>query len=196
MIDVIETTTSPGAPAWKVHAALMGGLTVVVDPGSVSAQSQQMPAVQTAPVHRERYASHQFSGLDEGVASYLTGWQVQQAPREWYFELSERLVELSKKDDGWKGDDSVAASEATLKYARDLLWKLAQEGIDRAPKVGLDYEGTFSFMWFDEDVKADLTVYGDGTYSFFAKDHSLDAAVDEARISEPLDGRLLSVLLG
>ena len=134
------------------------------------------------------------SGLAENK-SYLKGWREVVQTSDWYFSVARRLKELSSKQNGWKGVDSVAPRDSSLKSAHVLLRKLAQEGIDRRPAIGLDHEGTFSFLWLDTDVKADLTVYDDGTYSFFVKSDGHSASVDDASITEPLDSRLLGALL-
>jgi hypothetical protein len=115
--------------------------------------------------------------------------------QEWYFELSERMAGLAMKQDGWKGPESLAALPTAFMHANRLLRKLAVEGVDRRPSVGLDYEGTFSFTWFEDEFSADLTVYDDGTYSFFASDGTKSAAADEALVSGPLPAPLLGMLL-
>jgi len=113
----------------------------------------------------------------------------------WHFELSDRMADLAVKQDGWKGPESIAALPMALEYANYLLRKLAVEGIDRRPTVGLDYEGTFSFTWSENEFRADLTVYDDGTYSFFASDGTNSATADEALISDRLPAQLLGLLL-
>jgi len=114
---------------------------------------------------------------------------------EWHFELSNRMARLALKQDGWKGPDSLAASPEALEYASRLLRKFAAESIDRRPTVGLDFEGTFSFAWSESGLRADLTVYDDGTYSFFASDGTNSATADDALVSDQLPAQLLALLL-
>ena len=188
-------TTSPSSPQWILAAGVIGGLTIA----SQATATVNHPVLSTA----QRGAVNDqlpLRGADltsgfSGYESYLEGWHAASPTSSWYFLVANRLEELSTKPDGWKGEKSFAASADALASARTLLWKLAQEGIDRRPTVGLDHEGTFSFMWIDANVKADLTVYEDGTYSFYAKYAERMASVDEASISEPLDSRLLGALL-
>ena len=78
--------------------------------------------------------------------------------------------------------------------ARSFLSGFAQEKIDRRPSVGLDYEGTVSFSWHEGDLRADLTIYDDGSYSYFAKRNDITASSDDAKISQPLDAKLLHLL--
>jgi hypothetical protein len=114
---------------------------------------------------------------------------------DWHFELSDRMTFLSEKQDGWKGPESLAALPMAFEHANHLLRKLAVEGVDLRPSVGLDYEGTFSFAWSDDRLNVDLTVYDDGTYSFFATDGERTATADDALVSERLSPQLLGLLL-
>ncbi len=194
MEHAIETTVT-SSPQWILAAGVIGGMTIA----SQATATDYHPVLLTP----QRGAANDQSplrgaGLTSGFSeyeSYLEGWHVASLTNNWYFLVANRLDELSVKSDGWKGDKSFAANANALASARTLLWKLAQEGIDRRPAVGLDHEGTFSFMWIDANVKADLTVYENGTYSFYAKYAEHVASVDEASISEPLDSRLLGALL-
>ncbi|WP_420861936.1 hypothetical protein [Algirhabdus cladophorae] len=113
----------------------------------------------------------------------------------WYFEVSDRMVALSEKQDGWKGPESQSVLALAFEHANHLLRKLAVDGIDRRPTVGLDYEGTFSFAWSDGHLSIDLTVYDDGTYSYFATDGVRSATADDALINERLCPQLLGLLL-
>ena len=115
---------------------------------------------------------------------------------EWYYELSDRIDLLARNVDGWKGPNSVAADADAVAQAQAFLAKLSRDGIERRPSLGLDFEGTLSFSWIDDDVQADLTIYGDGTYSFFAAGQHANYTVDEASLDAPIDARLVSILLG
>ena len=114
--------------------------------------------------------------------------------KSWHFEVFDRMVALSEKQDGWKGPDSLGALPLAFKHANHFLRKLVIDGIDRRPTVGLDYEGTFSFAWSDGNLSIDLTVYDDGTYSYFATDGERPATADNARLSERMSPELLSLL--
>ena len=119
------------------------------------------------------------------------------APLEYeslHFEVSDRIAALSKKQDGWKGPDSLSALPLASEYANHFLRKLAKDGIDRQPTVGLDYEGTFSFAWSDGNLSIDLTVYNDGTYSYFATNGERSATADDALLSERISPQLLDLL--
>ena len=113
----------------------------------------------------------------------------------WHFEIFDRMDALFKKQDGRKGPDSLGASPLALEHANHFLRKLAMDKIDRRPAVGLDYEGTFSFVWSDGNLSIDLTVYDDGTYSYFATDGVRSATADNAFLSEKISPEFLSLLL-
>lgn len=112
----------------------------------------------------------------------------------WYSEVVERIDMLSKKKEGWKGQESHEMKPFVRKLALTFLRKLIHEGVDRRPTVGLDYEGTVSFSWIRDDISADLTIYEDGTYSYYAEKDDNTAGSDETSLSEPLDPKLVSIL--
>lgn len=110
-------------------------------------------------------------------------------------ELFEQISHLSSKLVGWKGANSVAADEHSVRDAIALARKLVQERISKYPAIGLDEDGSFTFYWKDPDFVIDLSVYGDGTYSFFARCGDKSYSVDEAHIADPINRELRSVLL-
>ena len=112
----------------------------------------------------------------------------------WYSEVVERINMLSKKEEGWKGQESHEMKPIVRKLALTFLRKLIHEGVDRRPTVGLDYEGTVSFSWIRDDISVDLTIYEDGTYSYYAEKDDNIAGSDETSLSEPLDPKLVSIL--
>ena len=114
--------------------------------------------------------------------------------QDWYPDVCNRMFTLSKKQNGWKGPGSRATLRPTFEHAGHLLWKLVLDGIKRRPVIGLDYEGTFSFCWIDDHSSIDLTVYQDGTYSYFATDGKQSMTSDNALVAERISTRLLDLL--
>ena len=107
----------------------------------------------------------------------------------------DRLSFLRSLQDGWLGVDSLAASEETGKEAASLLRKLAIEIPDAPlPVIGLDTDGTIVMTWTRDGLAGSLTIYGDGTYSYFVRRGEKVAKNPEARISKPLDRKLISLL--
>lgn len=193
--DVSVSSRSPNFN-WVVPAAVMtgitfaGGATLCLD--DLANRSEKSLSSNSEIPSEQRNTS----SASEEAKSFIAGWQPDVQASEWYFDLNDRLLQLSQKEDGWKGEKSVAPSREARKAASEMISKLAHEGVERRPSIGLDYEGTFSLNWMDDKLSADLTVYEDGTYSFFATSDGRSAMADEERISEPLNGRLLSFLLG
>jgi len=174
--------------AWLSAAAFVASVASVTAP-PVSASGDYRRQLEKAP---------EVSPWSYVASTSTDGFVPVGAPlmyEAWHFEVSDRMVALSEKQDGWKGPESQGAIPMAFEHANHMLRKLAVEGIDRRPSVGLDYEGTFSFTWSDGNLNIDLTVYDDGTYSFFATDGVRSATVDDAPVSERLSPELLGLLL-
>ena len=173
---------------WLTAAAFVAGVgSVTAPPASVSVeQRRQFEKAPEISPWADVASTSADSSVPVGASLTYEGWHT---------EVSERLAILSEKQDGWKGPESQGAMPLAFEYANRMLRKLAVEGIDRRPSVGLDYEGTFSFSWSGGDLKIDLTVYDDGTYSFFATDGVRSATADDALVSERLSPQLLGLLL-
>ena len=168
-----QAICSSAAPTPKrLTAAIVGGLsaaiahpataTRVYSPNKCTSDSDNYV---TIFIPASGALTYQVRDLD----SYIAGWHGNPAANAWHFEIAKEIRALASKVDGWKGENSRAPSRSAVDRAQDLLRKLSDEKVERRPTVGLDHEGTFSFMWLDDEVRADLTVYDDGTYSFFAK---------------------------
>ena len=114
---------------------------------------------------------------------------------QWHHELERQIENLSRRQNGWKGPKSKAPYEDAKQYAKKLLQQLVIAQITKHPMIGLDFEGTFSFSWFDNQVSADLTVYDNGTYSFFISNKRGEmASADEDRIGDQLNLDFLKIL--
>lgn len=197
MIEERDASSAFSPHKKSLTAAILIGTTFVVVPTS-TANDYDYDYYDNFARHAKLGGAEQSKNCgssNNSVSTYLNGW-IENAPKSsWYFDLAQRLKVLASKKDGWKGIDSLAALPEAHRHASDMLNKLAQEGIDRRPSIGLDYEGTFSLSWLDDSINVDLTVYEDGSYSFFASSKETRISVDEAKLSDPLHGRLLSVLL-
>ncbi|MEP3776265.1 MAG: hypothetical protein ABJM82_04485 [Shimia thalassica] len=172
-------------PAILVAACFWGGGT---DTPRDAARTRH---VQPAQNRTEYSSSSSVSGFDWVVGSQET----KQVGAPWH-ALTERVIELSKRETGWKGPNSLAAIAKSRTDIMDLIRKMSLEEIEAVPKVGLDYEGTFSLFWNEEDLKAELTAHGDGTYSFFAKKEGHVAFSDEEPVHSVLCPKLKNFLIG
>lgn len=76
-----------------------------------------------------------------------------------------------------------------------LIVELANAGATIKPRIGLDGDGSVSFMFVrDERAIADITVAGDKTYSFYAHMGNHVASSDDALIGWGIPSDLLSIL--
>lgn len=113
----------------------------------------------------------------------------------WLQLVSREISRFCSVSDGWKGDNSVAPTAVAIDEALEMAVQLAAElpGIP-TPLVGADADGYFCFYWNENDVMANLSIYGDGTYSFYAQNDFEHAEADEEIVGMPLPDRLLRVL--
>jgi len=105
----------------------------------------------------------------------------------------ERVLQLAEKEPGWKGKDSQAAEEKAILAALELLDKFAQEDVP-IPSVTLHSDGSFGFSWTQGGLVADISIFGDGTYSYNALRDGKMAKSGNRRASEPLRPDLLAIL--
>lgn len=106
-----------------------------------------------------------------------------------------RLNYIRTLPDGWLGDDSVGSSEDTGSQAEKLLRRLRAEAPSAPlPVLGLDVDGTIVMSWSAGGLTGSMTIYGDGTYSYFVRRGDLVARDPKATISEPIAEALRRLL--
>jgi hypothetical protein len=106
-----------------------------------------------------------------------------------------RLNYLRSLPDGWLGGDSCGASEDTGKQAEKLLRRIRRE-VPSAPLpvLGLDTDGTIVMSWSRGDLVGSMTIYGDGTFSYFVRRNAASAKNINAMIDQPLGKDLTDLL--
>jgi hypothetical protein len=106
-----------------------------------------------------------------------------------------RIRHLGSLEAGWDGTDVAAPIPAAIKDAMALVVEMANAGIVLRPRIGLDSDGSVSFMFVrDRWAVANLTIAGDGTYSFYARSGGHVASMDDARVGWPIPRELLQIL--
>ena len=106
-----------------------------------------------------------------------------------------RLNYLRSLGDGWLGVESFGASETAGAEAEALLRRLHNEMPGASlPTLGLDADGTVVMSWSRNGRTGSMTVYGDGTFSYFVRTHGEVARNSEARIDQPIDEALKRLL--
>lgn len=114
----------------------------------------------------------------------------------WLLPAAEKVYGFLELADGWKGADSLAPVDQTASEAIDLLWQLSAEiaGLQQ-PAISVDEDGAICLHWRIADLLATMTVYGDGTYSFYAEAGELSAKSDSEMVGFPLPASLASILV-
>ena len=144
-------------------------------------------------------ASDEMRAIDKSgeFVSALSKIRQQNTDRYAEFErTSDRIMMLSEMEDGWKGPGSKAPSGNARRDALALLRKIMSVSSDLTmPGIGLDEEGVFTLSWLEPDRSGCISVYGDGTYSFFMKSKALPVSKDEESIGRPLHSGLVAALL-
>lgn len=99
--------------------------------------------------------------------------------------------------DGWRGEGSKAPNECVLDQTRELVRQIAAEmPYVEEPMVGMDDEGFGSLYWNQPGMLASLSLYGDGTFSFFAEGHGTVAKSDAEKVGAPLPSELIEAMTG
>jgi hypothetical protein len=106
-----------------------------------------------------------------------------------------RLNYLRSLPDGWMGEDSCGASEEAGNQAEQLLRRIRRE-VPSAPLpvLGLDTDGTIIMSWSRGDLVGSMTIYGDGTFSYFVRRDAASAKNISAMIDQPLGKDLTDLL--
>lgn len=104
----------------------------------------------------------------------------------WLDAAMGRINELASLDAAWFGDDRVAPTREAIQDTEALVRKIGMEDFPERPIIGLDADGAFSILLRTDDFIADMSVFGDGTYSYFAKAPEGIASADAAKITGPL----------
>ena len=107
----------------------------------------------------------------------------------------ERVLQLADKEHGWKGKDSRAAEERTIIAALELLDKFSQEDVP-IPNITLHSDGSFGFSWTGSGLVGDISIFGDGTYSYNVLRDGKVAKASNRKTGEKLRPDLIRILSG
>lgn len=95
--------------------------------------------------------------------------------------------------DGWDGPDSKPPPESAVSDAVQMLWALPSNILAPIPMVAGD--GEVGLYWKWENAYAELNFFGDGCFTYFAKD--LDGNkyyADDVSLSNPIPQEIISIL--
>lgn len=106
-----------------------------------------------------------------------------------------RLRQIASLPEDWDGSGIAAPHQAAIKDASALIVQLAHAGIRLRPRIGPDSDGSISFLFMDgENPLADMSIFGNGTYSFYAERGERTAMSDEVHIGGPVPDELVAIL--
>ena len=170
----------------------------VAAPGTASIVSNQTQPAYVAP-HAIECAwwsasepTGRFATTDQMGSEYLTD-TVRVA--SWLAAASTKVLSYASVQDGWKGDGSTRPTPLAIDEAIDLLNQFAFELPSLAsPMISADEDGFVCFYWRSGAMMASISVYGDGTYSFYAEGNGKSSRSDEAQILAPLAADLLEAM--
>lgn len=80
-----------------------------------------------------------------------------------------QIEEFRSRQDGWKGPNSFGPTKRTIEDAKTFAEVVLADSKIEPPHIGLAADGEITFFWQNPKITIDLTIAGDGTYSYFAK---------------------------
>lgn len=106
-------------------------------------------------------------------------------------DIAADLIELREKLETRQFPGDIWPTEQAFKDARAFLLHLNPIKI-LPPSMGIAGDGEINFLWKFCKVHIDLGFYGNGTYSYYARDpdgknyYGDDLSVDEHRLDDPV----------
>jgi hypothetical protein len=115
----------------------------------------------------------------------------------WVEVALEKLDSYAGLNDGWRGEGSRAPTDQTLKEAAKLLLQISSEMPDLfRPLISIDEDGYACLHWNGAYLLATISVYGDGTCSFFSEGYGITASSDSHDVGGILPSDLIEAMTG
>mgnify|MGYP007096396856 CR=1 FL=1 len=190
MFDFATTTISSAMPYMlPLMFALQPGASTM--PPAREATENPQPFRSAVPLFEPTESSFQmFQPGDPrpSTVSQSSAWaQVALEKIETYVGLS----------DGWRGEGSHAPTEKTLQETAELLLQISSEMPDLfGPLISVDEDGYACLHWNGPNLLATISVYGDGTYSFFSEGYGITASSDSHDVGTILPSALIEAMTG
>jgi hypothetical protein len=110
-------------------------------------------------------------------------------------KLIARIREVGMYADGWDGAEGQAASRSAVNDAETFARSFLHDDELTKPIISLAADGEIAFLWALPDIRLDLGVYGDGTYSYYGRSSTgKEYMSDEESIDAPLPDELLKLI--
>lgn len=134
------------------------------------------------------------------IASTEAPWAVSAPvtnPADWLHSALEKVSAYGSLTDGWKGEGTLSPSTAAIADASDLLYQFAVEMPDLSrPMISADEDGSICLYWLHGVMMANISVHGDGTYSYYAEGFDDPVRSDAMPIGQPLHPQLIATMTG
>lgn len=184
---LLGTTGVATAEAVRSVPEIAAGQRFTIDTADLT-DAGELPQLVKSRAGFQHRASSSFQPTLSHVADQL-------AP--WYASAADQLENYSLYVDGWKGPGSIAPTENTRLEALILAHRIASEAPSIAkPLISADEDGSLSFFWDSSDFFASMSIYGDGTYSYYAEGNGAVDDNDNALIDAPLGKDLILTMTG
>lgn len=109
--------------------------------------------------------------------------------------LISKVRKLSKYPNDWCGNGSLKASIEAINNAEEFIRSLISIDKDiEPPYISLASDGEINFWWKLPKITLDLGLFGEGTYSYYAKLPDTELLKDDVPISEKLPDEILAAL--
>ncbi|MEQ1710939.1 MAG: hypothetical protein ABL908_06010 [Hyphomicrobium sp.] len=101
---------------------------------------------------------------------------------------------LSGLDDGWKGPGSRAVTQAAIDDAECFTLATITADIRSPDHIGAASDGELVITWRAPDAVIDISLHGEGTYSYYAIIAGQEYLGDDIHAATPLPAVLLAAI--